>query len=190
MSLRPLGHPQTTRYARSGIFKGLTDFAELERRIERLPTEQERGDVLEVFAEAYLDADAVAQADEVWVAGRIPRGVLKELNLPSRDFGADGVYRSRLGDLVPYQVKFHTGRPALPYRELATFFGITNQTAVFRVQQERHPPSPRCAQGPHRKGSGASGFLLYFLKGDKGLAGGARSGWKISGFSQTISASR
>ena len=124
---RSLSHDRATAYARSGLFKGLTAFSELERRIEQLPTEQERGDAFEVFVEAHLNTDETAQADEVWVVGKVPSEIRRKLNLPASDYGYDGVFRTRLGELVPYQAKFRTGRTALPYRELSTFFGITEK---------------------------------------------------------------
>ena len=47
-------HDRASAYARSGFFTGLGSFADLESRIERLPTEQERGAAFEVFVEAYV----------------------------------------------------------------------------------------------------------------------------------------
>ena len=145
MSPRSPRHHRATTFAQSELFKGLNTFSELERRIERLPTEQERGDAFEVFVEAHLNTDEAAQADQVWVVGNVPAEVRRELNLPARDYGYDGVFRTRLGELVPYQAKFRTGRTALPYRELATFFGIiekaerrlviTNSVGIAEVAQ-------------------------------------------------------
>jgi hypothetical protein len=60
-------HDRASTYARSGLFNGLGSFSDLESRIERLPTEQERGAAFEVFVEAYLthlsqlSTDAVAK---------------------------------------------------------------------------------------------------------------------------------
>ena len=127
MSPRAPRHHQATTYARSGLFKGLSAFSELERRIEQLPTEKERGDAFEVFVEAHLNTDETAQADEVWVTANVPPEIRHALNLPSSDYGYDGVFRTRLGELVAWQAKFRTGRTALPYRELSTFFGITEK---------------------------------------------------------------
>ena len=127
MSPRALRHHQATTYARSGLFKGLNTFSELERRIEQLPTEKERGDAFEVFVEAHLNTDETAQADEVWVTAKVPPEIRLKLNLPASDYGYDGVFRTRLGELVAWQAKFRTGRTALPYRELSTFFGITEK---------------------------------------------------------------
>ena len=127
MSLRAHRHHQAITYARSGLFNGLSAFSELERRIEQLPSEKERGDAFEVFVEAHLNTDETAQADEVWVTANVPPEIRHALNLPSSDYGYDGVFRTRLGELVAWQAKFRTGRTALPYRELSTFFGITEK---------------------------------------------------------------
>jgi len=140
-------HDRASAYARSGLFKGLGSFADLENRIERLPTEQERGAAFEVFVEAYLSTDEMAQAEEVWVVGKVPSDVRRRLNLPAGDYGYDGVFRTKLDELVPYQAKFRSGRTSLPYAELATFFGIsekadrrvvlTNSIAISEVAESR-----------------------------------------------------
>jgi len=140
-------HDRSSTYARSGLFKGLESFADLESRIEQLPTEQERGAAFEVFVEAYLNTDEMAQAEEVWVVGRVPAEVRRRLNLPAKDYGYDGVFRTKLDELVPYQAKFRSGRTSLPYAELATFFGIsekadrrvvlTNSIAISEVAESR-----------------------------------------------------
>ena len=127
MTPRSPRHQCARAFTRAGLFRQLGSFADLERRIEQLPTEKERGDAFEVFVEAYLSTDEMAQADEVWVVGQIPGEVGRKLNFPSKDYGFDGVVRTKLGELVPYQAKFRTGRAPLPYAELATFFGITEK---------------------------------------------------------------
>ena len=90
--------PATPRHKRSGqfvaaqLFDGLEDFAELEARIAALPTTQERGDALEVFAEAYLATQKIVLADEVWPFDATPIQILQELALDTpRDLGVDGV---------------------------------------------------------------------------------------------------
>jgi len=147
MQLRSPRHDRAAAYARSGFFKGLGSFAELERRIAQLPTEKERGDAFEVFVEAYLSTDEVAQAEDVWVVGKVPGEVRRRLNLPSSDYGYDGVFQTKLDELVLYQAKFRSGRTSLPYAELATFFGIsgnadrrvvlTNSIAISAVAESR-----------------------------------------------------
>ena len=140
-------HDCASTFARSGLFKALDSFAELELRIAQLATEKERGDAFEVFVEAYLSTDEMVQAAEVWVIGKVPGEIRRQLNLPSRDYGYDGVFRTKLGELVPYQAKFRSGRTSLPYAELATFFGIsekadrrvvlTNSIAISAVAESR-----------------------------------------------------
>ena len=58
-------HYRASTFARSGLFKKLGSFAELELRIAQLATEKERGDAFEVFVEAYLSTDEMVQAAEV-----------------------------------------------------------------------------------------------------------------------------
>ena len=104
MSPRAPRHHQATTYARSGLFKVLSTFSELERRIEQLPTEKERGDAFEVFVEAHLNTDETAQADEVWVTANVPPKILHALNLPVRDYGYVGVFRTWLGGSVAWPI--------------------------------------------------------------------------------------
>ena len=62
----PPRHSKTQHFLSSKLFDGLDSFADLESRITALPTEKERGDAFEVFAEAYLATQKTAQAKEVW----------------------------------------------------------------------------------------------------------------------------
>ena len=93
---RSPSHDRASAYARSGLFKQLGSFAELELRIAQLATEKERGDAFEVFAEAYLSTDEMVQAADVWVIGKVPAEIRRQLNLPARDYGYDGVLRTKL----------------------------------------------------------------------------------------------
>ena len=123
----PARHHYSSTVIRTGLFKALTSFSELEQRISSLPSNKERGDAFEVFAEAYLTTQKIAQAKEVWPDQHIPIEVLRQHKLPERDLGADGVYRTFSDKLNAYQVKFRTGRPALKWDELGTFMGLTDQ---------------------------------------------------------------
>ncbi len=110
----------------SGFFTGIHSFAELEAKIAALPDEQQRGDAFEVFAEAYLTTQRVQQASSVWPDDSVPLWVLERLNLPIRDMGVDGVLERATAELVPYQVKFRTGRPSLTWTELSKFYGLAD----------------------------------------------------------------
>ncbi len=110
-----------------GLFDGLASFRDLEARIAPLPEELQRGDALEVFVEAYLQTHPLFQVADLWLVGQIPAEVRKALNLPKDAKGIDGVFRTRCGSLVPYQVKFRIGRPQVGVREVSTFLGLTER---------------------------------------------------------------
>jgi superfamily II DNA or RNA helicase len=67
------------------------------------------------------------QCQETWLVGGIPVQVREKLNLPNNSKGIDGVYKTMLGEYVPYQVKFRSNRPTLGYNEVAEFLGITEK---------------------------------------------------------------
>ena len=76
------------KHRRAAYFVGLTlfdrlkGFADLEARIAGLPTQQDRGDAFEVFAEAYLATQKLVGAEEVWPADQVPIAVLRACSLP------------------------------------------------------------------------------------------------------------
>ena len=109
------------------LFAGLESFGDLERRIAALPTQQDRGDAFEAFAEAYLATQNLIGAEDVWPTDQCPIAVLQACSLPINDLGADGVYKTWAAQHNAYQVKFRTGRPALTWQELSTFMGLTDQ---------------------------------------------------------------
>ena len=115
-----------------GLFRGLSSFQELEARIARLPEPLERGDALEIFVEAYLWRTNIWQVQDLWLVGQVPLEVRQTLNLPADSKGIDGVFRTRTGTLVPYQVKHRIGRPKVGVAEVATFLGLTER-ATRRV---------------------------------------------------------
>ncbi len=143
---KPL-HPKATAFQRTGLFAGLKSFQELEARIAVLPNEQARGAALEVFAEACLATQRVYQAREVWPCNSMPPALRQRLRLPLADMGIDGVFVTGIDDAICYQAKFRTGRPALTWTELSTFYGLadagqrklvfTNCDDIARVAEER-----------------------------------------------------
>ena len=120
-------HRRTAYFVGLALFDRLEGFTDLEARIAALPTEQDRGDAFEVFAEAYLTTQKIVEAEEVWPARQVPIAVLQACRLPLKDMGADGVYKTYAGQYNAYQSKFRTGRPRLDWRELSTFMGLTDQ---------------------------------------------------------------
>ncbi|MDO9227910.1 MAG: Helicase associated domain protein [Pseudomonadota bacterium] len=123
-------HPAATRCLNIGLFDDLTTFSDIEARISALPTTKEIGDAFEVFAEAYLATQKIAQAQEVWPFDAIPLDQRKTLSLDTgRDMGVDGIYQTGAGELRAYQVKFRSRRPSLTWEELSTFMGLTDQVS-------------------------------------------------------------
>lgn len=123
-------HSKSSKFARTTIFNGLGSFGELEARISALSLEKERGDAFEVFAEAYLATQPICQAKAVWPQASAPSTLLKSLGLPvSHDMGTDGLVELRDGRIVSYQAKFYTGRPALNWGLLSTFFAISDRVS-------------------------------------------------------------
>ena len=113
-----------------GIFDGLQNFSQLEERISKLGDRNTKilGDAFEIFIEGYIATQQKFQVEQNWVVGKVPLEVREQLNLSAHgSLGIDGTFRSRTGDLVPYQVKFRSGRPSLSYNEVASFLGITER---------------------------------------------------------------
>ena len=174
----PMGpkHPAAARFLNSGLFEGLTCFAELEQQISALPEATKvRGDAFEVFAEAYLATQKQFQAEDIWPSAVLPEELKRVLNLPPVEQGADGIYLSKDGEYGAYQAKFRTGRPNLTWRELSTFFGVsdkaaerlvfTNSDAISGTAEQR--PGFYAVRGTDLDGLEARDFdlILDFLRG-------------------------
>jgi superfamily II DNA or RNA helicase len=125
----PSKHPYAGLLIRRGLYDGLHSFTELEQRISALGDENTKvvGDAFEVFVEGYLATHQKLQAEAVWLVGQVPQDIRQELNLPSDTKGIDGVFRTRTGTLVPYQVKFRSQRAYLTYTQIAPFLGLTER---------------------------------------------------------------
>jgi predicted helicase len=122
-------HVTARTLIRRGLYDDLHSFAELEHRISVLGDENTKivGDAFEVFVEAYLATHQKMQAETVWPVGQVPPDIRLKLNLPNDAKGIDGVFSTRIGTLVPYQVKFRSKRAYLTYTEIAPFLGLTER---------------------------------------------------------------
>ena len=126
-------HKEAQTFLRKGFFEGLKSFREFEARTEKLANTKEVGDALEILVEAHLHLDQVLMAKNVWVVGDIPHKIRKSLNLPADSKGIDGVYEDASGNIIPYQVKYRTDKETLPYGEVSSFLGITEESLKDRV---------------------------------------------------------
>ena len=124
-------HQYAAQLIKRGLYDNLRSFAELEQRITALGEENTKivGDAFEVFVEGYLATHQKLQADTVWLVGYLPLDVRQKLNLPNDAKGIDGVFQTRTGTLVPYQVKFRSQRAYLTFTEVAPFLGLTERAA-------------------------------------------------------------
>ena len=122
-------HSQASVLISQGIFDSVKSFRVFEKRVSALfeTNTKAQGDAFEIFVEAYLATQPILQCQETWLVGDIPVEIREELNLPNDSKGIDGVYKTMLDGLVPYQVKFRSNRPALGFNEVAPFLGITEK---------------------------------------------------------------
>ena len=125
----PSRHPRAAALVAAGLYRHLSSFRELETRIAALPEEIVRGDAFEIFLEGYFWTMRVFQSVDLWLVGQVPLDVRRALNLPADAKGIDGVFRTKAGQDVPYQVKFRIGRAMLGVADVATFLGLTERAS-------------------------------------------------------------
>lgn len=121
-------HKKAKHFLHHNLFGDVSSFSELEKRIENLVSNQDRGDAFEVFAQAYLATQQIVQAKAVWTFDDIPQKIKSSISIDTHiDMGVDGVFEMSTGEQCAYQVKFRSGRPSLTWTELSTFMGLTEQ---------------------------------------------------------------
>lgn len=91
-------HIQASNLIAKGIFDGLKNFHEFEKKVSSLfeLNTKVQGDAFEVFVEAYLATQPIIQCQESWPVGFISSEIREALNLPNDSKGIDGVYKSAL----------------------------------------------------------------------------------------------
>ena len=120
-------HPKAAKYSKSGFFKGVSNFDELEKKISAMP-ETERGMAFEVFVEAWLNV--IRQGKDVLPSNSIRPTLHKKLKLAgksTKEIGWDGVFTDINGEYAVYQAKFRSGKTKLSWTELATSFAATKR---------------------------------------------------------------
>jgi predicted helicase len=65
----------------------------------------------------------------VWLVGQVPLRIRNNQNLPNGTDGIDGVYETRTGEVVPYQVKWRDN-DHLGFAETSTFFAATDRASI------------------------------------------------------------
>ena len=95
----------------------------LEKAIEGLSDSVERGEVFEQFVYVYLNLKKnFYQINRVYRRKDIPIKIRKKLKLEKTDYGVDGVFILKNGNIAAYQVKFRSKRTKPSYSELSKFW--------------------------------------------------------------------
>jgi hypothetical protein len=97
----PSLHPAAKKLINWKVFDDLDSFSTLEDRISALGDENAKavGDALEIFVEAYLATQPIAQCKQTWLVGQIPTTIL----VPAPGFFRNANARSQLA-YVPRSV--------------------------------------------------------------------------------------
>ena len=124
---RPL-HKRSSFFVKGGLFNKVNSFKDLEKRIEKLKAKNEkaenllRGDAFEVFVEAFLNTSDSFEAVEVFPSlAQTPAIIREKLKVSKKDKGVDGAFQTKDDKIIPYQVKFRTGREVVDYGEITKF---------------------------------------------------------------------
>jgi len=101
-------HPAPAKFVRSGFFKNLESFRDLEKRISTLPTTKEEGDAFEVFAEAYFATQAIsgAKPGSIRPLDKLTPELAKTLCIPLKDYGIDGIHENGFPATKPTRSSF------------------------------------------------------------------------------------
>jgi DNA segregation ATPase FtsK/SpoIIIE-like protein len=88
-----------------------SNWNDLEKKIEHLPTSQLKGEVFEEFIFAYLSLKKqFYQLKDVYRSKEIPKEFLEKYKIEKKDSGIDGLLVFNDGKIAGYQVKFRTNR--------------------------------------------------------------------------------
>jgi superfamily II DNA or RNA helicase len=118
---RPL-HKKSSFFVKDGLFNKVNSYRDLEKRIEKLKDNQRRGDAFEVFVEAFLNTSDSFEAVKVYPSlAQTPAIIRDKLKVSKKDKGIDGVFLTKDEKIIPYQVKFRTGREVVDYGEITKF---------------------------------------------------------------------
>ena len=121
---------------KSGIFNNVKNFNHLLERIKKNKgfnhrgIETSKGDIFEIFCEAYLNINKEFQVKDVYPQGYVPIKILKKLKLNRLDKGYDGVYETLEGNFNTYQAKYRFKNERLTWQGrngLSSFIGVSEK---------------------------------------------------------------
>ena len=135
----------------SGIFNDLKSFDEFNKRIlnnynfNKRGKDKTKGDIFEIFCEAYLFTKKELQIKEVFPQGYVPFYILKKLNLNTNDKGYDGVYQTTDGNYFTYQCKYRSNNEKLNWQGkngLSSFIAVSEKAYRRHLLATINNPSP------------------------------------------------
>lgn len=135
----------------SGIFNDLKSFDEFNIRIlnnydfNKRGQDKTKGDIFEIFCEAYLFTKKELQIKEVFPQGYVPFYILKKLNLNTNDKGYDGVYQTTDGNYFTYQCKYRSKNEKLNWQGkngLSSFIAVSEKAYRRHLLATVNNPSP------------------------------------------------
>lgn len=102
---------------------------ELEKQIEKIETNKEKGDIFEQFAYAYFTYFRdIYQVKQLFMGSDIPEEYKALYKLEKKDSGVDGLIIKGDRSSVAYQVKFRTAGEAPSHDELTSFWAESEHT--------------------------------------------------------------
>lgn len=105
---------------------------ELEKAIESISENKEKGDIFEQFAYAFFVYNKnFYQIDRVYMETDIPEEFREKYRLEKKDSGVDGLIIKTDGSSIAYQVKFRSSNFNLSYDDLTSFWAESEHTEVM-----------------------------------------------------------
>ena len=126
------------------LLKGIKNFEDLERELANISGDKEKGDLFELFCQAYLKVIYKKQAfKSIQLFKDVSSKILERLNLRiSKDYGIDIVAITDSDDIWAIQVKFRQS-DELTWRELSTFKASSEKASftmlMSNVSKVLHP---------------------------------------------------
>ena len=121
---------------KSKFFEGIDNINQLIDKINKgynfndRGIEGTKGDIFEIFCEAYLKTNPEYQIKNVYPQGYVPLQIRKKLKLSFQDRGYDGVYENDDGNFFTYQSKFRSNDEQLIWQGkngLSSFIGVSEK---------------------------------------------------------------
>ena len=133
---RPL-HKESKFFVKKGLFNKVYSFGALEKRIEKLKAKNIKaenllkGNAFEVFVEAFLNTSDSFEALKVFPSlAQKPAIIREKLKVGQKDKGIDGVFLTKDDKVIPYQVKFKTGRKVVDYGQITKFLQQSKKAVI------------------------------------------------------------